>query len=171
MRRATPRFRLPNDQLEKELKRMEELWTEVQSYPPDASLEGFRLKENPFFLKLCPRIVFDPDDTSLIKGMYLPLEYWRRLERDPGVKGSRDGKVVTFENAGRHFDNTAFTHLVASGWIGTTAPQTAVLDAVIRDVIETGRTVTIAVKRDLNREEQSRRAEREELVWEADEEF
>ena len=103
--------------------------------------------------------------------MYLPLEYWRRLERDPGVKGSRDGKGVTFDNAGRHFDNTAFAHLVASGWIGTTAPQTAVLDAVIREIIKTGRTVTIAVKRDLNPEEQSRRAEREELAWEAEEEL
>ena len=146
---GTARFRLPNGQLEKELKRMEKLWAEFQGCPPDASLKGFRLKENPFFLKLCPRIVFDPDDAGLIKGMYLPLEYWRRLERDPGVKGSRDGKVVTFDNAGRHFDNTAFAHLVASGWIGTTAPQTAVLKAVIREIIKTGRTVTIAVKRDL----------------------
>ena len=34
-----------------------------------------------------------------------------------------------------------------------------------------GRTVTIAVKRDLNPEEQSRRAEREELAWEAEEEL
>ena len=168
---GTARFRLPNDQLEKELKRMEELWTEFQGCPPDASLEGFRLKENPFFLKLCPRIVFDPDDAGLIKGMYLPLEYWRRLECDSGVKGSRNGKVVTFDNAGRHFNNTAFAHLVASGWIGTTAPQTAVQDAVIREILETGRTVTIAVKRDLNREEQSRQAEREELAWEAEEEF
>ena len=89
--------------------------------------------------------------------MYLPLEYWRRLERHPGVKGSRDGKVVTFDNARRYFDNTTFAHLVASGWIGTTAPQTAILDDVIREILKTGRTVTIAVKRDLNPEEQSRR--------------
>ena len=59
----------------------------------------------------------------------------------------------------------------ASGWIGTTAPQTAVLDGVIREILETGRTVTIASKRDLKRREQSRRAEREELAWEAEEEF
>ena len=165
------KFRLPNEQLEKELKRMEGLWAKFQGCPPDASLEGFRLKENPFFLKLCPRIVFDPDDASLIKGMYLPLEYWRRFERDPGVKGSRDGRVVTFDNARRYLDNTAFAHLVASGWIGTTTPQTAVLDEVIREILKTGRTVTIAVKRDLSREEQSRRAEREELLWEPEQEF
>ena len=165
---GTARFRLPNDQFEKELKRMEELWAEFQGCPPDASLEGFRLKENPFFLKLCPRIVFDPDDAGLIKGMYLPLEYWRRLECDPGVKGSRDGKVVTFDNAGRHFDNTAFAHLVASGWIGTTAPQTAILDVVIREILETGRTVTIAVKRDLNQEEQSMLAESVESALETE---
>ena len=65
--------------------------------------------------------------------MYLPLEYWRRLEHDPVVKGSRHGRVVTFDNAGRHFDNTAFAHLVASGWIGTTASQTAVRFGEIPD--------------------------------------
>ena len=156
---GTARFRLPNDQLEKELKRMEELWTEFQGCQPDTDLDGFRLKENPFFLKLCPRIVFDPDDAGLIQGMYLPLEYWRRLERAPGIKSSRDGKMVTFENAGRHFDNTTFAHLVASGWIGTNTQQTAILDEVIREILKTGRTVTIAVKRDLNPEEQSGQAE------------
>ena len=45
---------------------MEQLWAGCQSCPPDADLDGFRLKENPFFLKLCPRIVFDPDDAGLI---------------------------------------------------------------------------------------------------------
>ena len=161
---GTAAFRLPNEQLEKELKRMEELRAKFRACPADTGLDGFRLKENPFFLKLCPRVVFDPDDASLIKGMYLPLEYWRRLERDPCIKGGRDGKVVTFDNTGRYFDNTSFAHLVADDWIGTTTPQTAILDVVIREILETGRTVTIAVKRDLSSEEQSRRAERTELT-------
>ena len=115
-------------------------------------------------MKLCPRIVFDPDDASLVKGMYLPLEYWRRLERAPDIEGARAGRVVTFDSAKRHFDNTTFAQLVAGGWIGTTARQTAILDGVITEILETGRTVTIAIKRDLNRADQSKQAEADELA-------
>ena len=160
---GTARFRLPNNQLEKELNRAEELWANFQSGQPDASLDGFRLKENPFFLKLCPRIVFDPDDAGLVRGMYLPLEYWRRLERDSGIVGGRGGKVITFDNARRHFDNTTFAHLVANGWIGTTIAQSAILDFVIREILATGRTVTIAVKRDVDPAQLPEQDAREEL--------
>ena len=152
---GTARFRLPNDQLERELKRMETLWAQFRGCSPETKLDGFRLKENPFFLKLCPRIVFDPDDAGLAKGMYLPIEYWRRLEHAPDINGRRAGKAVTFDSAGRHFDNTTFAHLVAGGWIGTTGAQTTILDGVIREILETGRTTTIANKRDLNPKQQS----------------
>lgn len=161
---TTARFRLPNDQLESELQRMEELWAQFGGCPPDADLDGFRLKENPFFLKLCPRIVFDPDDAGLVKGMYLPVEYWRRLERAPDIRGARGGKVITFDSAKRHFDNTTFAQLVAGGWIGTTTRQTAVLDGVITEILEAGRTVTIAIKRDLNAADRSMQAEADELA-------
>ena len=147
---SSPKFRLPNDQLESELKRMEDIWTRFHGCQTDVGVDGFRLMENPFFLKLCPRIVFDPDDAGLIKGMYLPLDYWRRLEGAPIVKGARDGKAVTFKNARRYFDNTSFSHLVSSGWIGTTRAQTVILDKIIREIVETGRAVTIADKWDLN---------------------
>jgi hypothetical protein len=132
-------------------------------------LGGFRLKDNPFFLKLCPRIVFDPDDASLIKGMYIPLEYWRRLETDPSLKGHLDGRAVTFDNVGRYLNNTSFSELVAGGWIGTTAPQTGILDPIIRQIVETERTVTIAVKRDLTNQEQAERAQEDAEARELDE--
>jgi len=156
---GTPRFRLPNEQLTEELDRMDKLWAELQKSLKDDLLAGYRLKENPFFLKLCPRIVFDPDDASLIKGMYIPLEYWRRLENDPSIAGPLDGRAVTYDNVGRYLNNTSFADLVARGWIGTTTHQTAILDPVIREILETGRTVTIAVKRDLTQEEQTARAQ------------
>jgi hypothetical protein len=120
--------------------------------------------------KLCPRIVFDPDDARLIKGMYIPLEYWRRLEKDPSIEGPFEGRGVTFENAGRYLNNTSFADLVAGGWIGTTVQQTAILDPIIREILETGRTVTIAVKRDLTIQEQGARvAEAEEQELDEDE--
>lgn len=148
------KFRLPNAKLTEELQRMDEVWATLRDCAPDGALGGFRLKDNPFFLKLCPRIVFDPDDAGLSSGMYLPLEYWRRLEADPSIEGSREGRAVSYDNVGRYLNNGAFADLVAGGWIGTTGPQTNVLDPVIREIVATGRTVTIAVKRDLTREEQ-----------------
>jgi hypothetical protein len=146
------RFRLPNRQLDEELKRMEAVWTELQKCADDTGMNGFRLTPNPFFLKLCPRVVFDPDDASLIKGMYIPLAYWRRLEMDPKIRGRQNGHAVSFDNVGRYFDNTSFAHLVGGGWIGTTTNQTAILGAAIREIVESGRTVTIAVKRDVEPE-------------------
>ena len=157
------RFRLPNAQLARELERMEALWAQLRECDPEAGLSSYRLTSDPFFLKLCPRVVFDPDDASLIKGMYIPLEYWRRLEADPSIEGPIDGRAVTFRNVGRYLNNTAFAELVANGWVGTTAPQTAILDPVIREIVESGRTVTIAVKRDLTQEEQAKRPEEEEM--------
>lgn len=152
---GTPKFRLPNAKLTEELQRMEALWAQLRDNRPDGALGGFRLKDNPFFLKLCPRIVFDPDDAGLAKGMYLPLEYWRRLEADPSIEGPRDGRAVTKDNVGRYLNNGAFAELVAGGWIGTTTGQTGILDPVIRDIVATGRAVTIAVKRDLTLAEQA----------------
>jgi hypothetical protein len=150
-----PKFRLPDAKLTEELQRMDTIWADLRSTGPDGALGGFRLKDNPFFLKLCPRIVFDPDDAGLSSGMYLPLEYWRRLEADPSIEGPRDGRAVTYGNVGRYLNNGAFADLVAGGWIGTTGPQTGIFDPAIREILATGRSVTIAVKRDLTLEEQS----------------
>jgi len=166
---GSSKYRLPNAQLATELQRMDELWAELRDCEPDRGPSGFRLKDNPFFLKLCPRIVFDPDDSSLVKGMYLPLEYWRRLETDPSIEGPENGRAVTYDNVGRYLNNTSFAELVAGGWIGTTAPQTTILDSVIREIVATGRTVTIAVKRDLTRDEQVARMTAEEEDRESDE--
>ena len=144
------RFRLPNAQLARELQRMEVLWNQLQLCDADSGLGGYRLNADLCFLKLCPRVVFDPDSVGLIRGMYLPLEYWRRLEVDPSIDGPKGGRAVSFDNVGRYFNNTSFAELVAGGWVGTTLPQTVTLDSIIRDIVATGRTVTIAVKRNLS---------------------
>jgi hypothetical protein len=139
-------FRLPNEQLAAEVERMKELRAQLRSCPPSTDKGSFRLSENPFFLKLCPRLVFDPDNVDLIRGMYLPLDYWLALESDSCIKGSRGGRRVTFDNAGRYFDNTSFAKIVAKAWVGTTAAQSSVLREVIRQTLTSGRAVVIAIK-------------------------
>jgi hypothetical protein len=142
-------FRLPNKQLTIEIERMNTLRNELMKCQQDTEKEGYRLNDNPFYLKLCPRIVFNPDDTSLIHGMYIPLDYWNILDKDDSIKGPRGGKVISYKNVGRHFDNTEFVTLVKKAWIGTTSNQASVLKSLIRSTIQIGQAVAIGIKTDI----------------------
>jgi hypothetical protein len=129
-----------------EVKRMETLLEELRKLPSGEHPDGFRLSYNPFFLKFCPRVVFNPDDKGLFKGIYLPLDLWKRADAAGLFTGPRGGKVLTFKNVGRRINNTEFVWLVARSWVGTSIEQSAVLSEIVRQVLETGKTVTIAIK-------------------------
>jgi len=141
-----PVFRIPNRQLKEEIDRMDVVLGALKACAPNTEIGGFRLTENPFFLKLCSRLVFNPDDVGLVPGMYLPLDYWKLLEADPGIKGPKGGLRITYENAKRHLDNTSFTTVVSKAWVGTTPSQSQVLQDVIRETLKTGKAVAIAIK-------------------------
>jgi hypothetical protein len=147
-------FRLPNAQLAAEIARMDALLAALRACEPDDSRDGFRFNDNPFFLKLCPRLVFNPDDVGLVPGMYLPLDYWKALVRHSTLLGPRGGERITYDNVGRHFDNSSFISLVAKSWVGTTVTQSAVLAAVIRETLEAGKAVAVAVKTDAPAQEE-----------------
>jgi len=139
-------FRLPNAQLELEIGRMDATSAALSAISDDPSRESFRLHASPFILKLCARHTFNPDDAGLFPGMYLPLDYWRRLIVDPATVGPRGGRLVTYENVGRKLAESEFVALVAGGWIGTGAAQSAVLEDVIRDIVQNGKAVVLAVR-------------------------
>ena len=82
----------------------------------------------------------------MFNGIYLPLELWRRLDSNGGFDGVRGGKRLTFENVGRRINNSEFASLISGSWVGTTIEPSNFLEKVIRSVLETGRTVTLAVK-------------------------
>ena len=158
----------PDDQLASEIRRMDTLLKELSRCAQDTAPDSFRLHRNPFFLKLCPRVVFNPDDKSLIKGMYLPLDFWKCLASDSITEGPRGGRLLTFENVGRKLNNSEFVAMVANAWIGTTAPQSALLAEVIRSIIETGKTVTLAVKADDRTTQHEWEEDHEEDGWPED---
>ncbi len=142
-----PEFRWrENDKLAEEIARMDGILKVLAKLPHDATPASFRLHANPFFLKICPRMIFNPDDKGLFPGMYLPLELWRCLSTDPATEGPRGGRVLTYDNVGRKLTNTEFVTLVTNAWVGTTVPQSEVLASVIEAVIQSGKTVTLAVK-------------------------
>ena len=96
-----PEFRWQDgDQFVKELERMENFLLELSTISSGISPDGFRFSENPFFLKFCSRALFNPDDRSLFKGIYLPLDLWKRLEEAGQLKGDRGGNLLTYRNVG-----------------------------------------------------------------------
>ncbi len=126
---------------------MDTLLSELAKLPDTNAKESFRLHDNPFLLKFCPKVVLDPHDTGLIKGMYVPLEYWKRFETDSASFGPKGGRIASFENVGRWLNNTEFIALVAGAWIGATIPQGTVLQELIRRILATQKTVTFAIER------------------------
>jgi hypothetical protein len=134
------------DQFCDEVERMETLLEDLRKLPSGDHPDGFRFSDNPFFLKFSPRGVFTPDDKGLFKGIYLPLDLWKRADVAGRFTGPRGGKVLTFQNVGRRINNSEFVGLVAGSWVGTSIEQSAVLTEIVRSVLETGKTVTIAIK-------------------------
>lgn len=141
-------FRFPESKLTDEIKRMDDFLKELSKISKAPSTDDFRLNANPFFLKFCPRIQFEPDSTGLTKGMYIPHNYWKLLEEDDRLKGPRGGRRLAYSNVGRYFDNTSFTTMVKGAWVGTTIPQSDLLEDWMREVVASGRSITFAVKID-----------------------
>ncbi|PWG63883.1 hypothetical protein DEM34_06690 [Spiribacter halobius] len=138
-------YRFPNQQLSDEIDRMRLVLSELRKVGPNAEADGFRLSENPFFLKICPRLVFDPDNIGLVKGMYLPLDYWDLLSEHPTTVGPKGGKRLSYNNVRRYFDNTEFVTIASGGWVGTTIAQSKHLESAIRSTLKSGRAVVFAV--------------------------
>ena len=139
-------FRLPNEDLEREVTNMLMFGVQLEEIENSQGDDprSFRLNFDPFFLKFCPRVVPEPDKIDLIPGMYLPLDYWLKLEESSALDGKRGGKALRYDNAGRYLTNTDFAALVRSAWAGTHVDQSAMLEKVILKTLETGRAVTLA---------------------------
>jgi len=145
--RDGPEFRWKaGDQLGDEISRMDRMLAELEKVEADVDPDGFRFSGNPFFLKFCSRVVFNPDDKGLFSGMYLPLGLWKDLVSGDRLKGARGGNVLTYGNVGRYLTNSEFVVLVSKAWVGTTIRQSQSLEPLIRSVLATGKTLTYAVE-------------------------
>lgn len=135
------------DQFMNEVARMDTLLNELAKIEPADDPDDFRFNSNPFFLKFCDRIVFNPDNRGMFPGMYLPYGLWKALAAGSRLKGPQGGNILTYRNVGRRISNAEFVMLVGGAWVGTTIQQSAQLEPLIRSVLQTGRTVAFAVKR------------------------
>lgn len=135
----------PDSQLDAELQRMQTL-LETPPLGNPSRCGDFRMHANPFFLKLCPRLDFAPEDIGLSMGMYIPLEYWKLLDSSGQIFGKRGGRLAHFDNVERYFSNTEFAALVADAWVGTDPEQSDNIATLICHTIESGRAMIYAVK-------------------------
>lgn len=107
-------------------------------------LKSYRLHPGTFYFKLCPSEVIDITSTEMIKGMYIPLDYWELLMNSPNILGPKGGRQVSFDNVGRYFNNTLFIELVKLGLIGSRLVSTEALSEITQRAIEEGRSVILA---------------------------
>jgi len=143
-----PAFRPANDDSYRlELQRMLEFEQQHSYDAAPTKLEEYRLHRGPFYFKLCPSVSFEPLSSELIRGMYLPLDYWQLLMNTGGAVGPRGGWAVTYDSAGRHLHNTMFTDLVGSGWIGSRLDVTTALEELVAALLEAKHSVVLAEAR------------------------
>lgn len=145
-------FRLPNLQFAEEISRMDSIIQSLRSTSGNGFINDYRFNENPFFVKLCPRFEFDPDNVGLSTGMYIPLDYIKVLENETCIEGERGGKVISYNNVGRYLDNTGFKTIIEGGWIGTNQNQSLYIERIIKDILENGKTAVLAIKKKLEKD-------------------
>lgn len=145
----TFKFRLPNKQFSDEIKRMDSIYDSIKDTASNEVADDYRICENPFFIKICPRLEFKPDNVGLSSGMYIPLDYIKKLEKDKCIMGKSGGKAICFENVRRYFDNTGFKTIIEGGWIGTNPNQSLLIERIIKDILENGKTAVIAIDKEL----------------------
>jgi hypothetical protein len=142
-------YRLPNPQLSEEIRRMDALAASLRVASRPSNRDGYRISDSPFYLKICPRIVLNPDSVELTPGMYFSREHFSFLETDPDMVGPEGGRKITYRNVRRYLNNTDFVGLVRKAWIGTTPDQSSLLEPMIQEILTEGRAAVIAVKTDV----------------------
>lgn len=145
-------FRFPNLQFAEEISRMDSIIQSLRSTSGNGFINDYRFNENPFFVKLCPRLEFDPDNVGLSTGMYIPLDYIKVLENETCIEGERGGKAISYDNVGRYLDNTGFKTIIEGGWIGTNQNQSLYIERIIKDILENGKTAVLAIKKKLEKD-------------------
>jgi hypothetical protein len=135
----------PDGQLKQEIARMDRVSAMLAGLPTDQAANSYRLGGEAFFLKFCKGIL-DERDSGMVPGHYLPLGFWKRLETDPRIRGERGGMKVTPKNLPRWFTATEFKEMVAKAWIGTSGIAADAIVPLIREIMESGRTVALAIE-------------------------
>ncbi|MFC3627122.1 hypothetical protein ACFOKJ_13470 [Vogesella amnigena] len=138
----------PDEQLYKEVARIDDFHDKIKINTKTSSHGGFRINHDGFLYKLVPNKGLQAATEKLIAGMYITNDYMKFLLGESGPKGKQGGRLITFKNSPRYLTNTEFASMVNRGWIGTSSNQSDSLARLIKDFLETGRALIVAVEVD-----------------------
>ena len=129
-----------------EFKRMKSVSTELGTIKctETRTVSSFRLGTGAFYFKLCSDSAANATAEGMASGMYLPLRLWRSLLRSKETKGPRGGRLVSWDNCRRRFNNSQFTTLLRGGWIGSSPTQSLKLHEIIEKALGSKRAVVYA---------------------------
>lgn len=139
-------FYRPDEQLEKELARMNEFREKYKNNNKLNSHEHYRLNSDGFFFKLVPASRLKVASEKLISGMYIAREYMEFLLGSSGPSGEQGGRLISFRNSPRYLTNSEFSNSVSKGWIGSNLTQSKGLSDLIKSFLETGHALMVAVE-------------------------
>lgn len=137
-------YRPRGETYEDELIRMRSFAESLNSNQVHVSPSDYRFHPGMFYFKICPAEIFEPTSTEMIRGMYLPLDYWILLMDSQNILGPKRGKRITFNNVEKHFSNTLFIDLVQAGWVGSQVTDHVLITEVIQASLEGRNSVILA---------------------------
>jgi hypothetical protein len=118
----------------------------IVSTPLSDGVPGtYRLHAGACYIKLCRPTTFAATSTELVKGLYIPLDYWDVLNASRDVVGPRGGIRLGYETVRRYLNNSLFIALVERAWVGSRGVTTSDIINVVRKGADAGRSVTLAV--------------------------
>ncbi len=145
-------YRLTDSSYLSELKRMKDFKSILNTYSSE-SLKNYRLNNELFYFKLCPARIENLNTNRMVSGMYVPLELWEILLKDNSTNGPKGGKLLSFNNTGRYFNNSQFINLSQNGWIGSKIDNVETITNIILDSVNSEKSLIIAEYEDIVKED------------------
>jgi hypothetical protein len=127
--------------LSRELARMRKVPTAPLTAGVPAS---YRLNPGACYIKLCNPTTPTLTSPELVKGLYIPLDYWDCMAASSAVRGKRGGIVFSYDTVDRHLNNSLFVELARDAWIGSRGATSADLAKVVGAGVAAGRSLVVA---------------------------
>ena len=137
-------YRPTDSTYKSEIDRMNAFMKTINSEVTNKSLQNYRFNKDLFYFKLCPARIDNSLSNKMVNGMYLPLELWTVLLEDNCTNGPKGGKLLSFNNTARYFNNTQFINLAQNGWIGSKIEDYENVTNIILASINSDNSLTLA---------------------------
>ncbi len=124
----------PDDQLDKEIKRM-------QLPPLDAPVTSYRLSRSPFLFKFVKRVV----ETEPPQSFVVALDHLMGMLARPEMRGINGGIRLSYNSLdGGYLRQADFVGLLRSGYIGTHREETEALAVIIDEAAKGNKALVLA---------------------------